>query len=81
MIFFCFRDYYALLISSNWNLRELGLRSLKKINNGRIYIGANHALCYVYTMEKYFAKIVQTNITNSSPPYKIHENRKPQLCG
>uniref|UniRef100_A0A1I8EAZ3 receptor protein-tyrosine kinase n=1 Tax=Wuchereria bancrofti TaxID=6293 RepID=A0A1I8EAZ3_WUCBA len=55
---------YALLITSNQNLFELGLRSLREIRNGRIYIGRNEKLCYVDSLKEYWKKIMQTNDTS-----------------
>ncbi|VDM95483.1 unnamed protein product [Thelazia callipaeda] len=72
-------DHYALSVTSNLNLRELGLRSLRKISNGRVYIGSNPVLCYVDTMEQYWKEIIQMN-TTSGPLAKITGNRDRSLC-
>ncbi|VDN83972.1 unnamed protein product [Brugia pahangi] len=55
---------YALLITSNQNLFELGLRSLREIRNGYVYIGRNEKLCYVDSLKEHWKKILQTNDTS-----------------
>ncbi|KAM3721097.1 Receptor tyrosine-protein kinase [Dirofilaria immitis] len=70
-------DQHALLVSSNYRLQELGLRSLKRIKNGRVYIGNNHQLCYMDTLENYWKEIMQTNVTND---VKIVKNNDKKVC-
>ncbi|VDK73786.1 unnamed protein product [Litomosoides sigmodontis] len=52
---------FALLITSNHNLKELGLRSLKRIKNGLVYIGKNEQLCFVNSVKNYWKEILQTD--------------------
>uniref|UniRef100_A0A9J2P8P6 receptor protein-tyrosine kinase n=1 Tax=Ascaris lumbricoides TaxID=6252 RepID=A0A9J2P8P6_ASCLU len=73
-------DNYALSVSNNQNLRELGLRSLKKISNGRVYIGANVKLCYVDTMHDYWSRIVDMEVEEGGYKARVVKNRNPQLC-
>lgn len=68
---------HALSITSNRNLLELGLRSLKRIRNGRVYIGNNEKLCYVDSLKEYWKEIMQTN--NTSNLIAIIKNN--QFCG
>uniref|UniRef100_A0A915PP52 receptor protein-tyrosine kinase n=1 Tax=Setaria digitata TaxID=48799 RepID=A0A915PP52_9BILA len=72
-------DRYALSVSSNFNLHELGLRSLRKISNGHVYIGNNPVLCYVDTMNEYWKQILQMN-TTSGQLVRIVKNRDKALC-
>lgn len=39
-----------MLIMKNLNITSLGLRSLKEISAGRIYISANRQLCYHHSL-------------------------------
>uniref|UniRef100_A0A915AJB3 receptor protein-tyrosine kinase n=2 Tax=Parascaris univalens TaxID=6257 RepID=A0A915AJB3_PARUN len=73
-------DNYALSVSNNQNLRELGLRSLKKISNGRVYIGANVKLCYVDTMSNYWSRIVDMAVEEGGYKARVVKNRNPELC-
>ncbi|XP_034858298.1 receptor tyrosine-protein kinase erbB-3 [Mirounga leonina] len=41
---------FSLLIMKNLNITSLGLRSLKEISAGRIYISANRQLCYHHSL-------------------------------
>ncbi|TKC52711.1 hypothetical protein EI555_004571 [Monodon monoceros] len=41
---------FSLLIMKNLNVTSLGLRSLKEISAGRIYISANRQLCYHHSL-------------------------------
>ncbi|EFO21962.2 TK/EGFR protein kinase [Loa loa] len=56
---------HALLITSNQNLLELGLRSLKRIRNGRVYIGNNEKLCYADSLKEYWKEIMQTDTAST----------------
>uniref|UniRef100_A0A8R1Y3H9 receptor protein-tyrosine kinase n=1 Tax=Onchocerca volvulus TaxID=6282 RepID=A0A8R1Y3H9_ONCVO len=70
-------DQIALLVTSNHNLKQLGLRSLKKIKNGRVYIGNNPKLCYLDTINDYWKEIMQGNVTTD---LKIISNQLPNVC-
>ncbi|KAB1270237.1 Receptor tyrosine-protein kinase erbB-3 [Camelus dromedarius] len=41
---------FSLLIMKNLNVTSLGLRSLKEISAGRVYISANRQLCYHHSL-------------------------------
>ncbi|XP_057613896.1 receptor tyrosine-protein kinase erbB-3 [Chionomys nivalis] len=41
---------FSLLIMKNLNVTSLGLRSLKEISAGRVYISANQQLCYHHSL-------------------------------
>ncbi|XP_068935197.1 receptor tyrosine-protein kinase erbB-3 isoform X1 [Petaurus breviceps papuanus] len=41
---------FSLLIMKNVNVTSLGLRSLKEVSAGRIYISANRRLCYYHSL-------------------------------
>ncbi|KAM8980771.1 LOW QUALITY PROTEIN: receptor tyrosine-protein kinase erbB-3-like [Sarcophilus harrisii] len=41
---------FSLLIMKNLNVTSLGLRSLKEVSAGRIYISANKQLCYYHSL-------------------------------
>ncbi|VDP13893.1 unnamed protein product [Onchocerca flexuosa] len=70
-------DQVALLVTSNHNLKELGLRSLKKIKNGRVYVGNNPKLCYLDTMKDYWKEIMQRDVTTD---LKIINNQLQDVC-
>lgn len=69
-----FRGKRAVSISANDNLRELGLKSLKRVRNGRVYIGGNANLCYADTI-KWDAIVDQQTAT-----YDILDNKDPEEC-
>lgn len=41
-----FSNQYAIVIHSNKNLRQLGLRSLRKVKKGGVVVSGNQMLCY-----------------------------------
>uniref|UniRef100_A0A183UU85 receptor protein-tyrosine kinase n=1 Tax=Toxocara canis TaxID=6265 RepID=A0A183UU85_TOXCA len=61
----------ALLVSNNHNMHELALRSLKKISNGRVYIGSNKKLCYLSTMQAYWSEIVNMEVGDGGQKAKL----------
>ncbi|XP_054473898.1 receptor tyrosine-protein kinase erbB-3a [Anoplopoma fimbria] len=71
---------YSLLVRSISSLTSLGLRSLRKISDGRVYITGNKRLCYQKTIN--WTRIM----TSSSRPqrrqkyYEIRENRPINQC-
>ncbi|CAG9529879.1 unnamed protein product [Cercopithifilaria johnstoni] len=69
-------DQFALLITSNQNLKELGLRSLKRIKNGRVYIGKNEKLCFLDSITERWKEIMQMD--NIS--YSVAIKRNGQKC-
>ncbi|GAB0201315.1 receptor tyrosine-protein kinase erbB-3 [Grus japonensis] len=42
---------FSLLIMKNENVTSLGLRSLREVSAGRVYITENHRLCYLHTVQ------------------------------
>uniref|UniRef100_A0A914WRL4 receptor protein-tyrosine kinase n=1 Tax=Plectus sambesii TaxID=2011161 RepID=A0A914WRL4_9BILA len=70
---------YAMLISSNDNLYELGLTSLKHVRKGHVYVGKNSDLCYANSIN-WDAIIEQRPTLNGEGVYKIHDNKSPKLC-
>uniref|UniRef100_A0A0R3RUM5 Receptor protein-tyrosine kinase n=1 Tax=Elaeophora elaphi TaxID=1147741 RepID=A0A0R3RUM5_9BILA len=67
-------DRFALFIFKNQNLEELGLRSLKKIKNGRVFIGENENLCYMDTLNGYWNEILDVDSNNISDWVKVTKN-------
>ncbi|XP_075966594.1 receptor tyrosine-protein kinase erbB-3a isoform X1 [Anarhichas minor] len=64
---------YALLVVKIRSLTSLGLRSLRKINGGGVYITANKKLCYQYTVN-------WTRILTSGSQLQLRQNRPRNLC-
>ncbi|VBB28142.1 unnamed protein product [Acanthocheilonema viteae] len=74
-------ERFALTIISNQNLKELGLRSLKSIKNGRVYIGRNEKLCYLSSINEYWKEIMDTdNISSWIISYKNGEQCTNGQC-
>uniref|UniRef100_A0A8C0R862 receptor protein-tyrosine kinase n=1 Tax=Canis lupus dingo TaxID=286419 RepID=A0A8C0R862_CANLU len=67
---------FSLLIMKNLNITSLGLRSLKEISAGRIYISANKQLCYHHSLN-------WTRLLRGPPEERldIKHNRPRRDCG
>lgn len=72
---------YALLVMKIPSLTSLGLRSLRNINDGSVYITGNKKLCYLDTVN--WTRI----LTSSSRPHRrnklvdVKDNRPRNQCG
>lgn len=60
----------------NLNVTSLGLRSLKEISAGRVYISANQQLCYHHSLN--WTRLLRGP---SEDRLDIKYNRPPRECG
>ncbi|MEJ1277338.1 erb-b2 receptor tyrosine kinase 2 [Cricetulus griseus] len=67
---------FSLLIMKNLNVTSLGLRSLKEISAGRVYISANQQLCYHHSLN--WTRLLRGP---SDDRLDIKYNRSPRECG
>ncbi|KAJ8786744.1 hypothetical protein J1605_023402 [Eschrichtius robustus] len=67
---------FSLLIMKNLNVTSLGLRSLKEISAGRIYISANRQLCYHHSLN--WTRLLRGP---SEERLDIKHNRPRRDCG
>ena len=63
-----------MVISQNDNLRELGLKKLKKIKAGDIHIRDNHSLCFASTVNW------TASIVSKATDIKIGSNMNDETC-
>lgn len=70
---------YSLLVVKNPSLTSLGLRSLRKINDGAVYITGNNRLCYHDTVN--WTRLFNTRPKHSRQKIEIKENRPRSECG
>lgn len=72
----CSSRGFSLLIMKNLNVTSLGLRSLKEISAGRVYISANQQLCYHHSLN-------WTRLLRGPPEDRldIKYNRPRRDCG
>lgn len=78
---FIFRARQSLKIFSNSNLKYLGLKSLKKILGGRVFITDNKALCYANTQSRTWDDIIEEVPEAGHRKFRIERNRNPSICG
>uniref|UniRef100_A0A8C5ELB4 Receptor protein-tyrosine kinase n=1 Tax=Gouania willdenowi TaxID=441366 RepID=A0A8C5ELB4_GOUWI len=72
---------YALLVMKIQTLNSLGLRSLRKINDGGVYITGNKKLCYHHTVN--WTRILSSSSARSQKRQKfidVKENRPLNEC-
>lgn len=67
---------FSLLIMKNLNVTSLGLRSLKEISAGRVYISSNQQLCYHHSLN--WTRLLRGP---SKDRLDIKSNRPEQECG
>ncbi|VDD95050.1 unnamed protein product [Enterobius vermicularis] len=75
------RARQSLKIFSNSNLKYLGLKSLKKILGGRVFITDNKALCYANTQSRTWDDIIEEVPEAGHRKFRIERNRNPSICG
>uniref|UniRef100_A0A674K8A0 receptor protein-tyrosine kinase n=1 Tax=Terrapene triunguis TaxID=2587831 RepID=A0A674K8A0_9SAUR len=64
---------FSLLIMKNLNVTSLGLRSLREISAGRVYITENRQLCYLHTVN-------WGALSRRRPDLEIKDNRPRAKC-
>uniref|UniRef100_A0A8C3P4R7 Receptor protein-tyrosine kinase n=1 Tax=Chrysemys picta bellii TaxID=8478 RepID=A0A8C3P4R7_CHRPI len=65
---------FSLLIMKNLNVTSLGLRSLREISAGKVYITENRQLCYLHTVN-------WGALSRRKPDLEIKDNRPRAKCG
>lgn len=70
---------YSLLVVRNPSLTSLGLRSLRKINDGAVYITGNKKLCYHDTVN--WTRLFNPGPQRSRQNIEIKDNRPRSECG
>ncbi|CAG5981670.1 unnamed protein product [Menidia menidia] len=66
---------YSLLVMRIQSLTSLGLRSLRKINDGNVYITGNNKLCYYSSVN--WTRIVNSNSRQQRRPNIDMKNNRP----
>ncbi|KAK7878770.1 hypothetical protein WMY93_030930 [Mugilogobius chulae] len=69
---------YALMVMKIPSLESLGLRSLRRIKDGSVYITGNKKLCYHHTMN--WSKIFTTNVKKRQKQIDIKDNCPEETC-
>uniref|UniRef100_A0A663F8F3 Receptor protein-tyrosine kinase n=1 Tax=Aquila chrysaetos chrysaetos TaxID=223781 RepID=A0A663F8F3_AQUCH len=66
---------FSLLIMKNENVTSLGLRSLREVSAGRVYITENRRLCYLHTVQwtALSRRRADLDIRNNKPRSKCRE--------
>uniref|UniRef100_A0A8C3PKW9 receptor protein-tyrosine kinase n=1 Tax=Calidris pygmaea TaxID=425635 RepID=A0A8C3PKW9_9CHAR len=69
---------FSLLIMKNENVTSLGLRSLREVSAGRVYITENRRLCYLHTVQWALLSRHRTDldIRNNKPRSKCQQEGK-----
>lgn len=70
---------YALLVVRNPSLTSLGLRSLRKIDDGGVYIKDNTGLCYQDTVN--WTRLFRFRPQRRQKNIEIKNNRPRNECG
>ncbi|XP_017271404.1 receptor tyrosine-protein kinase erbB-3a isoform X2 [Kryptolebias marmoratus] len=75
-----FYNGYSLLVMKTKSLTSLGLRSLQRINNGRVYISGNKKLCYQDTVN--WTRILNRSVRlqKRTKQIDIKGNRPQEEC-
>ncbi|KAI6057813.1 Receptor protein-tyrosine kinase [Aix galericulata] len=70
---------FSLLIMKNENVTSLGLRSLREVSAGRVYITENRRLCYLHTVQwaALSRRRADLDIKNNKPRSKCRESGPP----
>ncbi len=74
---FSFRGY-SLLVMKIPTLKSLGLRSLKRMGDGGIYITGNKQLCYHHTVN--WTRLLGSSPRRRQKPLDIKDNHPQELC-
>ncbi len=74
---FSFRGY-SLLVMKIPTLKSLGLRSLKRMGDGGIYITGNKQLCYHHTVN--WTRLFGSSPRRRQKPLDIKDNHPQELC-
>ncbi|CAL1608952.1 unnamed protein product [Knipowitschia caucasica] len=69
---------YSLMVMKIPSLTSLGLRSLRRINDGSVYITGNKNLCYHHTVN--WSMIFSSNVKKRQKQIDIKENCPQQTC-
>ncbi|XP_049674775.1 receptor tyrosine-protein kinase erbB-3 isoform X1 [Accipiter gentilis] len=69
---------FSLLIMKNENVTSLGLRSLREVSAGRVYITENRRLCYLHTVQwtALSRRRADLDIRNNKPRSKCQQEGK-----
>ncbi|TMS19060.1 Receptor tyrosine-protein kinase erbB-3 [Larimichthys crocea] len=73
------RRGYALMVMKSSSLTSLGLRSLRKINDGGVYITGNKKLCYHDTVN-WTRILTSSSRQRRQKPIDVKENRPKNQC-
>ncbi|XP_072308832.1 receptor tyrosine-protein kinase erbB-3a [Eucyclogobius newberryi] len=69
---------FSLMVMKIPSLTALGLRSLRRINDGSVYISGNKKLCYHHTMN--WGKIFSSNVKKRLKQIDIKDNCPLETC-
>lgn len=69
---------YSLMVIGSESLTSLGLRSLRRINDGAVYITGNKKLCYLDTIN--WSRIINSG-SRRRQRNDVKENRPVSECG
>lgn len=70
---------YSLMVIGSRSLTSLGLRSLRHINDGGVYIKGNKKLCYLDTVN--WTRIIGSSTRRGQKNVEVKDNRPVKQCG